>query len=234
MTVFASSSEAAAAHRLDQIVMIAGPSGSGKSTLMGEFVEDRLPAAISAQLPAEAKRWTRTTGNELTRKGLGEILRIKGKTAGLVVHYDIMRAYSRGFEDYGNDPALQAVLGTGAALTVLTVLPSREILFEQFLARARSGDYDDWPDKPEVARRMKRKLRAQFFRLIGRTPKLLKEGQIGLLSIYAFDQLLDQWTGRWETFIEDIRRHRDDVRLVFVAPDAAAIDQPRFRLLRSA
>jgi len=233
MTIFAAGTETTAASRLDHIIMIAGPSGSGKSTIMGEFVEDRLPKNISAHLPAEAKRWTRTTGNDLTRKGLSEVLRIKGKTPGFVVHYDIMRAYTRGFDDYSNDPAVQAVVGNGAALTVLTVLPSREMLFEQFLERARRGEYDDWPDKPEVARRMKRKLRARLFRLFGRTPKLLKEGQISLLSIYAFDQTFNQWTGRWEKFIEDIRRNRDDVRLVYVAPDVAAGDHPRFRLLRS-
>ena len=35
---------------------------------------------------------------------------------------------------------MQAVTGAKARLTVMTILPSREALFEQFLSRARSGD----------------------------------------------------------------------------------------------
>ena len=38
-----------------------------------------------------------------------------------------------------NDPAMQAVTGARARLTVMTILPSREALFEQFLSRARLG-----------------------------------------------------------------------------------------------
>ena len=55
---------------LQHIFVIAGPSGSGKSTFMREFVEDRLPQNVADDLPVEAKIWSRTSGNELTRKGL--------------------------------------------------------------------------------------------------------------------------------------------------------------------
>lgn len=64
---------AAKAGDLKHIFLIAGPSGSGKSTFMREFVYDRLPKDISDYLPAEAKSWQRTSGNELSRKGLARI-----------------------------------------------------------------------------------------------------------------------------------------------------------------
>ena len=101
--------ELAAADQLKHIFVIAGPSGSGKSTFMGEFVFGRLPINISRDLPQGSKTWLRTSGNELSRKGLSRVLRGKGVSEGLVVHYDIMRAYSRGFEHFANDPAMQAV-----------------------------------------------------------------------------------------------------------------------------
>ena len=74
------------------------------------------------------KEWLRTSGNGLSCNGLSRVLRGKRVSKGLVVHYDIMRAYSRGFEHFANDPAMQAVTEAKAALTVLTVLPPREVL----------------------------------------------------------------------------------------------------------
>lgn len=218
---------------LEQIFVIAGPSGSGKSTFMREFVEDRLPRNIADDLPAEAKTWSRTSGNELSRKGLSEVLRAKGGGPGLVLHYDIMRAYTRGFEDHANDPAMQAMTGARSRLTVMTILPPREALFEQFLSRARSGEYEEWWDKRETMRRVKRKLRGRLLKLFRRAPKFLKEGHLTLLSVYASDERLEKWTRGWENFLESVRRDRDDVRLIYVTPEQGEGDDKRFRLLRS-
>ena len=63
----------ATASDLKHIFLIAGPSGSGKSTFMREFVFDRLPKDVSDALPDDAKLWQRTSGNELSRKGLERI-----------------------------------------------------------------------------------------------------------------------------------------------------------------
>jgi hypothetical protein len=222
----------AAMSALEHIFVIAGPSGSGKSTFMREFVEGRLPRNIAAALPAEAKSWSRTSGNELSRKGLLHVLRAKRRTRGLVLHYDIMRAYSRRYENHANDPAMQAVIGSAARLTVMTILPSREALFEQFLARARSGEYEEWWDKRESFRRVKRKLRGGLLKLFRRPPKFLKEGHLTLLSVYASDERLEKWTRGWENFLEGVRQERGDVRLIYITPDQAGDGHPRFRLLR--
>lgn len=227
---------ATAASTLEHIFVIAGPSGSGKSTFMREFVEDRLPRNISDDLPAEARTWSRTSGNELSRKGLLQVLRAKSaklKSPGLVLHYDIMRAYTRGYGDHAADPAMQAVASAKAKLTVMTILPGREALFEQFLSRARSGEYEEWWDKRETARRVKRKLRSGLLKLFRRPPKFLKEGHLTLLSVYASDERLNTWTRGWENFLESVRQGRDDVRLIYVTPDQARDGHPGFRLLRS-
>jgi hypothetical protein len=232
----------AAASTLKHIFVIAGPSGSGKSTFMGEFVFGRLPINISRDLPQGSKTWLRTSGNELSRKGLSRVLRGKGVSEGLVVHYDIMRAYSRGFEHFANDPAMQAVTEAKAALTVteakpaltvLTVLPPREVLLEQFLRRARNGEYEEWWDRKRLIRPLKHKLRMAFHRITKRSPKLLKEYHLGLLEVYCSDQGLSLWTKRWEAFLDGVQRDRGDVRLVYVAPEPLQGGHPRFRRLRS-
>ena len=223
----------AAASTLKHIFVIAGPSGSGKSTFMGEFVFGRLPINISRDLPQGSKTWLRTSGNELSRKGLSRVLRGKGASEGLIVHYDIMRAYSRGFEHFANDPAMQAVTEAKAALTVLTVLPPREVLFEQFLRRARNGEYEEWWDRKRLIRPLKHKLRMALHRITKRSPKLLKECHLGLLEVYGSDQGLSLWTKRWEAFLDGVQRDRGDVRLVYVAPEPLQEGHPRFQLLRS-
>ena len=144
-----------------------------------------------------------------------------------------MRAYSRGYETHANDPAMQAVTSAKARLTVMTILPRREALFEQFLSRARSGEYEEWWDKRETVRRVKRKLRGGLLKLLRRPPKFLKEGHLTLLSVYASDERLNMWTSRWESFLEGVRQQRDDVRLLYVAPDQGDGEDKRFRLLRS-
>ena len=116
---------------------------------------------------------------------------------------------------------------------MLTVLPPREVLFEQFLRRARNGEYEEWWDRKRLIRPLKHKLRMAFHRITKRSPKLLKECHLGLLEVYGSDQGLSLWTKRWETFLDGVQRDRDDVRLVYVAPEPLQEGHPRFQLLRS-
>ena len=222
----------AVASDLKHIFLIAGPSGSGKSTFMREFVYDRLPKDVSDALPADAKVWQRTSGNELSRKGLARIRASRARTPGLVVHYDIMRPYSRRFELFSSDPAIKELTAAGAALTVLTIAPSRERLLEQFLKRAADRDYVEWWDRVHWTRSLERRLHETFYRLTGKKPKLLKEEQLRLLGLYASNNGLKRWIAHWESFLDGVAHELSDVRLVFVTPEAARSDHPRFRLVR--
>lgn len=223
---------AAARGDLQHIFLIAGPSGSGKSTVMREFVYDRLPRDISNYLPPEAKTWQRTSGNELSRQGLARIRARRGRTPGLVVHYDIMRPFARRFDGYASDPAIKELTASGAPLTVLTLAPNREILLEQFLKRAADRDYVEWWDKRRWTRPLKRKIRETIYRITGKKPKLLKEEQLRLLGLYASKNGLKRWLNEWENFLDGVRRDQEDVHLVFVTPEQSNPGQARFRLLR--
>ena len=64
-------------------------------------------------------------------------------------------------------------------------------------------------------------------------PETAKEGQLVLLGVYGSDNGLKDWTTRWEEYLETVRRDRNDVRLVYVAPEPLQEGPPRFRLLRS-
>ena len=223
---------AARAGDLKHIFLIAGPSGSGKSTIMSEFVYDRLPKDISDSLPPEAKNWQRTSGNELSREGLARIRARHARTPGLVIHYDIMRPFAKRFEHYANDPAIKELTASGAALTVLTLAPNREVLLEQFLKRAADRDYVEWWDKRRWTRPLKRKIRETIYRITGKKPKLLREEQLRLLGLYASKNGLKRWASEWESFLDGVRREQDDVHLVFVTPEPSRPGHPRFRLLR--
>jgi hypothetical protein len=223
---------ATAASELDHIFIIAGPSGSGKSTFMREFVENRLPRDISDYLPEGGKTWHRTSGNSLSRKGLAGVRRGEEASPGLVLHYDIMRPFARGFRQYHIDPAMQALTQTRAALTFLTILPSRELLVDQFIKRAANDQYEEWWDRTRPLRLFKRRLRAALFDWSGRRRKFLKAEQLRLLRIYASDHGLERWGERWTNFLEGTQRERDDVTLLFITSEPQHSEYPRFRLLR--
>lgn len=199
---------------------------------MREFVEDRLPRDISDYLPAGAKAWHRTSGNDLSRKGVAGVRRGEETSSGLVLHYDIMRPFARGFRQYHIDPAMQALTQTRATLTFLTILPSRELLVNQFIKRAANDQYEEWWDRTRPMRQFKRRVRAAFFDLSGRRRKFLKAEQLRLLRIYASDRGLERWGERWTAFLEGTQRERNDVTLLFVTSEPQHSEYPRFRLLR--
>jgi hypothetical protein len=168
----------------------------------------------------------------LSREGLARLRVRRGRTPGIVVHYDIMRPFTKRFGHYTNDPALKQLTASGATLTVMTLAPNRDILLEQFIKRAADRNYVEWWDKRRWTRPLKQKLGETFYRITGTKPKLLKEEQLRLLSLYASNKGLRRWLSEWESFLEGVRRDQEDVRLVFVTPQPARPGHPRFRLLR--
>ena len=143
-----------------------------------------------------------------------------------------MRAYSRGFEHYANDPAMQAVTEAKAALTVLTVLPPREVLFEQFLRRARNGEYEEWWDKRRLMRGLKHRLRGRSTSSPGEAQSFSRS--VISVSSKCMDRIRRSAIGRiaGRHFSTACGKDRDDVRLVYVAPEPAQDEHRRFHLLR--
>ncbi len=144
-----------------------------------------------------------------------------------MVHYDIMRPFAKRFEHYANDPAIKELTTSGAALTVLTLAPNREVLLEQFIKRAADRDYVEWWDRRRWTRPLKRKIREAIYRLTGKKPKLLKEEQLRLLGLYASKNGLKRWLSEWESFLDGVRRgagrgapHLRDARAVASRPSA--------------
>jgi hypothetical protein len=199
---------------------------------MREFVEDRLPKDVSDHLPREAKTWQRTNGNEVFGKGLARIRQGRHRTRGLMVQYDIMRPYSKGFGDYASDPAITALTEAGVPLTVVTVEPTREVLLDQFLKRAADQSYEEWLDKQPLLKPLRRKIRAALYRLAGKKPKLLKEEQLRVLGLYASENGLRRCLTEWQCFLLSVHQKQSDVHLIYVTPEAPSADLPQFRLLR--
>jgi hypothetical protein len=170
------------------------------------------------------------SGNELSRKGLARVRTGRGRTPGLVVHYDIMRPYARrlralrqrsrhqgaDFSRHGSDGDDAGAEPRGAAGAV----PQ---------AGRRQGV--EWWDRKRWTRPLKRKIREALYRLTGKKPKLLKEEQLRLLGLYASKNGLKRWLAEWESFLDSLRRDLPDVHLVYVTPHSSRPDHPCFRLL---
>jgi hypothetical protein len=91
---------------------------------------------------------------------------------------------------------MKELTASGAALTVMTLAPNREVLLEQFLKRAADRDYVEWWDKRRWTRPLKRKIREALYRITGKTPTLLKEEQLRMLGLYASKDGLKRWLSR--------------------------------------
>ena len=78
-----------------QLLVIAGPAGAGKSTFMRELAEGRLDPGIVKLLPSGAETWSRLTANDIDSRGRESLGLGHLKAAGLVVHYNTMRPFSR-------------------------------------------------------------------------------------------------------------------------------------------
>ncbi len=67
--------------------------------------------------------------------------------------------------------------------------------------------------------------------LPGKNPLILENHASSLLGVYGSDNGLKDWTTRWEEYLETVRRDRNDVRLVYVAPEPLQEGPPRFSTL---
>jgi len=216
---------------LRQLLIIAGPAGAGKSTFMRELSQGRLSPEIAKELPAGSDSWPRITANDIDSKGLDH-LSPRSQGVGLVLHYNTMRPYSKGFGAYASDPALLALNGFASCTRVATLVLAPTLLLEQYRARLEGGTEQEWWEAPSRLRALRRNVR----NLIGAQPRRLvtsKRDQSRLIELYETPARLAQWSERWASYLEDLRQRWPDVALLFVSPCGVSADHPKFSLLQS-
>jgi hypothetical protein len=211
--------------KIKHLLVVAGPAGAGKSTFMRELTEGRLDRAILEALPAGAASWPRATANDIDARGVGASF---GDTTGFVVHYNTMRPYSKGFAGYALDPALQAVVSIGAPMTIATVVPKPAVLLQQYRARIAEQNEEEWWVTIPRMKAFRRKIRALIRERAGRPAEPVKPEQLRLMNLYETPGAIDQWSKRWQAYLEGLRQERRDMRLLFIAPHSVVKGHPGF------
>jgi hypothetical protein len=197
------------------LLIVAGPAGAGKSTLMRELSEGRLSPEIVERLPAGAADWPRVIANDIESKGLCPLLR-GGKAAGLIVHYNTMRSFSRGY-DYDSDPALRMLDATAAPITVATIILPPALLSKQYRARIAEQNEDEWWVAVPPLKAFRRKMLALLRQSFRRPKPPLKPEQLRLMQLYESPDELKQWYDRWKAYLRGRCEHRPHTSAIFVA-----------------
>jgi GTPase SAR1 family protein len=218
---------------IQRLLVVAGPAGAGKSTFMRLLADEHLTREIAEALPTGAGNWPRITANDIDAKGVALLLR-RLNGASLVLHYNTMRPYSRGFGDYLSDPALKALDGIASSVTVVTLVPEPKLLRKQYWARLAEGNEEEWWVPTPLLKIFRRKIRVLVRERLGRTQETLKPDQLRLIKLYETPKALDQWSASWEAYLEYLRQQRLEVQLLFVAPCPGSAGHSRFSLVHSA
>lgn len=217
--------------QIEHLLLIAGPSGAGKSTFIRALVDGQLPEEITAHLPQEARKWPRTSAKELAAKGLTAIISNAGQCPELVVHYDIMRPYSKGYKDYAQDLTLSAITARAVKVTVTTVLPTTDRLLGQYLARANGSVAREVQLNAPLLKRLRRRARPWVSRVFRRR-EAMKLEQLRILDLYKRPGGMNRWSNRWGSFLGHLSEEQNRIRLIYVAPVTGADGRPSFRLTR--
>lgn len=171
--------------RIGTLVIVSGPTSSGKSTFLKRIAEGRLPAALAAELPASSRSWPMT--------GAGQLLQTQHTATpslpahdleGAVLHYDFLRPFATGCQDYPRDQALD-LISCAEKVVVVVLRPSRERLSRQL-------HDNEIAVKPEqgLLRRLARK-----------TGLKGKKRHRELAALYAQEGFVDGWYARWEAYL---------------------------------
>lgn len=199
---------------------------------MRELAEGRLDRVTAQALPPGAGDWPRLTANDIDAKGVDSLLR-RLNGGGLVLHYNTLRPYSKGFGDYFSDPALKALNGIASSVTVATLVPEPKQLLNQYRARLAERNEEEWWVTPPLLKLFRRKLGGLLRERLRRTEAPLGPEQLRLIKLYQTPEALDQWSESWKAYLEDWCHQGLDVQLLFVAPRPGPSDHPRFSLLHS-
>ena len=212
---------------IEHLLLIAGPSGAGKSTFIDALINNRLPEEIAGCLPKDAKKWPRTSAKEIAGKGLTAAIPPARRCRGLVVHYDIMRPYSKGYDGYEGDAVLTALTTIAVKITVTTVLPPPDRLLKQYLNRAnRVVSAEGSMNRYERLKYRAHCLTGGMFRRCAG----LKPEQNRIINLYRRPRDVNRWAKRWYSFLHHLRHDRTEIFLISVAPGSHAKGPLSFHL----
>ena len=119
--------------RIGHLVIVSGPTSSGKSTFIRLFKQGALPTAIAKKLPAGIAEWPRIGSSRLFKN---PHITVDGKVLdapqidGLVLHYDILRPYARGTQDFNRDQPLD-LIQCAKKVTVIVLETELSVLKKQ-------------------------------------------------------------------------------------------------------
>lgn len=211
---------------IGHLLVVSGPSGSGKSEFLLRMEARELPADVVAVIPDDAEGWPQTSGAYIRRDQLEKLPNRNRppQLAGLVLHYDFMRAFESRIADFDHDPSLRMV-SAAAEVTVLILRPSPELLTRQIATKAA---------RPPV-RQLERKLRRFVRRIVHPRRAFIYKGtgpksrHQRLAHMYAEPDFVEEWYRRWEDFVANRFPATTTVREVAVTVEH---DVHRYRLVR--
>lgn len=187
--------------RIGTLVIVSGPTSSGKSTFLRRFASGQLPPAVAAALPATCRSWPQTGAGQLLQGQAASRPSLPAHDLeGAVLHYDILRPFSTGCQEYPRDQALD-LIACAERVVVVVLKPGPARLARQL--------HDN-----EIAEKPGRGLLA---RLAGRLGlKQRKSRHRALAVLYGQPGWVEGWYARWDQFI---RRAAPGAHIIEVGED---------------
>ncbi|WP_161957343.1 class I SAM-dependent methyltransferase [Aestuariivirga litoralis] len=171
--------------RIGTLVIVSGPTSSGKSTFLKRIGDGQLPPELAAELPSSSRNWPMT--------GAGQLLQTQHTATpslpphdleGAVLHYDFLRPFATGCQEYPRDQALD-LIACAEKVVVVVLKPDMERLSRQL----HDNEIAVKPDK------------GLLYKLASKAGLRRKKRHRQLAQLYAQAGWVDGWYGRWNDFI---------------------------------
>ncbi len=225
---------------IGHLLVVTGASGAGKSTFVEQMLSGTLREDVAAQLPVEAKNWTRVKAGDC-KAFFAAAPHNQEQIPGLMLDYDMSRKVARR-DGYENDPAMQLLLAAGK-ITVVNLRPSVDRMVRQ-LVRRDSGVLTANMDNIEMEKlrwRVARLARAVLsplaktipHKLVGQLKRssTLSQAWGGLqvqrsllrkLRRYQHEGWLDEIYRHWQAHLDTLAAKGKTIEQIYLEPEAGA------------
>jgi 2-polyprenyl-3-methyl-5-hydroxy-6-metoxy-1,4-benzoquinol methylase len=210
--------------RIGHLVIVSGPTSSGKSTFIRLLKQSALPKPIAEKLPVGIREWPQIGSSRLFKN---PHITVDGKVLdspqieGLVLHYDILRPYARGTQDFNRDQTLD-LIQCAKKVTVIVLETELSILekqlFEGEILNANWRKKTVNQAKSLLGRLGQRPVGAFTIRLMEKISRRrikirIKSRHEKLLEHYSKPGWVSGWIARWKKYL---RAQGDKVEIVSV------------------